>query len=371
MSKKPIAYRGSEPFVFVSYAHLDAELAYPIISGLQERGMRIWFDDGLDVGDIWEDVIPDHVEQCAAMLCLISPHFMDSNNCLDEIHYAKEQKKELLILHLEDTELPRNFRFRYERFHALKFSDYPDQSSLLEKLTATPKLCCCLCQEELEESPEDIFQKGKACDGSGVSQSYKEAVSWYRKAAELGHPGAMRALGYCYEKGHGMEQSYEEAVAWYRRGADLGDARAMCNLGLCCAYGKGVLQSHEEAAKWYRRSADKGNAAAMCNLGYCYEKGNGVAQSHEEAVTWYLRAADKGNEQAMHNLGYCYHHGNGVSQSWDESVAWYRRAADKGHAGAMLNLGNRYALGQGVEKDRKLANFWRNKAKQAEANASN
>ena len=76
MPKKPLAYRGSEPFVFVSYAHADAELAYPIISGLQERGMRIWFDDGLDVGDIWEDVIPDHVEQCAAMLCLVSTRFI-------------------------------------------------------------------------------------------------------------------------------------------------------------------------------------------------------------------------------------------------------------------------------------------------------
>ena len=102
MPKKPLAYRGDEPFVFVSYAHADAELAYPIISGLQERGMRIWFDDGLDAGDIWEDVIPDHVEQCAAMLCLVSTRFTDSNNCLDEIFYAREQKKELLILHLED-----------------------------------------------------------------------------------------------------------------------------------------------------------------------------------------------------------------------------------------------------------------------------
>lgn len=26
MPKKPLAYRGDEPFVFVSYAHADAEL---------------------------------------------------------------------------------------------------------------------------------------------------------------------------------------------------------------------------------------------------------------------------------------------------------------------------------------------------------
>ena len=109
MPEKPIAYRGSEPFVFVSYAHADKQLVEPIIAGLHARGLRIWFDDGLDVGDIWEEVLAERVKQCAAMLCLVSPRFTDSNNCLDEIHNAKEQKKELLILHLVDEELPEIF----------------------------------------------------------------------------------------------------------------------------------------------------------------------------------------------------------------------------------------------------------------------
>ena len=371
MPEKPIAYRGSEPFVFVSYAHADAELAYPIISGLQERGMRIWFDDGLDVGDIWEDVIPDHVEQCSAMLCLVSPRFMDSNNCLDEIHYAKEQKKELMILHLEDASLPRNFQFRYSRFHALRLSAYSDRGALLDKLAAAEKLYCCFVKEQgiTEESPEEVYQKGKAYN---EAKSYKEAASFYRMAAEKGHPGAMRAIGCCYELGHGVNQSYQEALVWYRRAVALGDADAMRNMGLCYAYARGIPQSWEEAVKWYRRAADKGNERAMTNLGYCYEKGNGVEQSHREAAAWYSKGADKGNAQAMHNLGLCYHYGRGVSQSWEAAAAWYRRAADKGFAGAMHNLGMRYALGQGVEKDQKQAEYWRNKAKQAEAaDASN
>ena len=368
MPKKPLAYRGDEPFVFVSYAHADDSLAYPLIAGLQERGVRIWFDDGMDIGDLWDEVLAKRVKQCSAMLCLVSTRFTDSNNCLDEIHNAKEQKKELLILHLEDEELPEIFQFRYSRFHALRLSAYSDQGELLDKLAATQKLRCCIGgNQKPKESPELLYQKGEVFY---KTKSYEEAVKWYRKAADLGHPEAIRSLGSCYAMGKGVSQCHEEAVAWYYRAADLGDAKAMYNIGICCANGWGVALSHEEAVTWYRRAADKGNATAMWNLGLCYANGRGVALSHEEAVTWYRRAADKGEEKAMCNLGFCYENGNGVAQSWKEAIVWYRRGAENGDVIAMRNLGNCYANGWGVTKDKKQADYWYNKAKEAEAKAS-
>lgn len=371
MPKKPIAYRGSEPFVFVSYAHADKQLVEPIIAGLHARGLRIWFDDGLDVGDIWEEVLAERVKQCAAMLCLVSPRFTDSNNCLDEIHNAKEQKKELLILHLVDEELPEIFRFRYSRFHALRLSAYPNQGELLDKFVATRKLRSCIEQTQEanavpEESPDVLYQRGRDYyEGNGVSESYEEAVKWYRKAAVQGHPVAMYRLGYCYEHGEGVSQSYEEAVIWYGKAAYEGNMKAMCNLGYCYHNGHGVLQSYDEAIVWYRRAADKGDAKAMYNLGHCYEYGYGVPQSYKEAVMWYRQAADKGNAAAMNNLGVCYKTGRGVSQSYEEATMWYRRAANKGLATAMRNLENCYSDGRGVPKDQKQAEYWKNKANQS------
>ena len=261
MPKKPIAYRGSEPFVFVSYAHADAELAYPIISGLQERGMRIWFDDGLDVGDIWEDVIPDHVEQCAAMLCLVSTRFTDSNNCLDEIFYAREQKKELLILHLEDQALPRNFRFRYGRYHAERLSAYSDRSVLLERLTATEKLRCCIgqaqkCAEEPKEDSEELLSKGIN------AKTYEEAVSWFRRAADKGNAEAMHRLGVCYLLGNGVTNSDKEAVSWFRRAADKGNAEAMYRLVVCYQNGWGVPKNQKQADYWHNKARETEAAAA-------------------------------------------------------------------------------------------------------------
>lgn len=299
MPKKPIAYRGSEPFVFVSYAHADKELVDPLISGLQERGLRVWFDDGLDVGDIWEEVLADHVEQCSAMLCLVSSRFTDSNNCLDEIYYAKEKKRELLILHLEDEVLPRNFQFRYGRFHALRLSAYSDRNALLDKLATTEKLRCCIEQgqgdaQESKESPEEIYQKGKACY---EAQSYEEAVKWLRKAAKQGHPEAMNDLGYCYQVGKGVSQSWEDAVTWYRQGAELGDADTVNNLGTCYYWGNSVSQSYVVAAKCFQRAADKGNTTAMRNLSVCFADGLGITKDKKQADYW-LNKAKRAEENA-------------------------------------------------------------------------
>ena len=266
MPEKPIAYRGSEPFVFVSYAHADAELAYPIISGLQERGMRIWFDDGMDVGDIWDEVIPDHVEQCTAMLCLVSTRFTDSDNCLDEIHYAKEQKRELLILHLEDETLPRNFQFRYGRFHALRLSTYSDHGALLDKLAATQKLRGCIgqaqkCAEEPKEDSEELLSRGIACYNA---KTYEEAVSWFRRAADTGNTEAMWRLGNCYLWGDGVDMSNEEAISWFRRAVDKGNAGAMYQLGYCYQQGWGVPKDQKKAEYW-KNKAKQAEAADASN----------------------------------------------------------------------------------------------------------
>ena len=49
------AYSGNEPFVFVSYSHLDNELAEKIITGLKQSMCRVWYDEGLSVGESWND----------------------------------------------------------------------------------------------------------------------------------------------------------------------------------------------------------------------------------------------------------------------------------------------------------------------------
>ena len=50
-----------------------------------------------------------------------------------------------------------------------------------------------------------------------------------------------------YEHGQGVAQSDKEAVAWYRKAADQGHARGQCNLGFMYYQGQGVPQIDKEA----------------------------------------------------------------------------------------------------------------------------
>ena len=126
-------------------------------------------------------------------------------------------------------------------------------------------------------------------NGTGVPQDHKEAVKWYRIAADQGNAQAQFNLGVIYENGEGVPQDYKEAMKWYRMAADQGNSQAQFNLGVML--------------KWYRMAADQGNAQDQFNLGVMYYNGTGVPQDFAEAYAWWSVAKTNGNESAAKNLG--------------------------------------------------------------------
>ena len=48
---KPPVYEGTDPYIFVSYAHAVSERALKIIRILSSKGYRIWYDKGLQYGN--------------------------------------------------------------------------------------------------------------------------------------------------------------------------------------------------------------------------------------------------------------------------------------------------------------------------------
>ena len=56
-------------------------------------------------------------------------------------------------------------------------------------------------------------------NGQGVEQSYDDAGTWFRKAAEHGISQAQFKLATLYFNGQGVPRDYEYAYAWYSVGA--------------------------------------------------------------------------------------------------------------------------------------------------------
>ena len=62
-----------------------------------------------------------------------------------------------------------------------------------------------------------------------------------------------------YTKGKGVTQDYKEAVKWYRLAAEQWYADAQNNLGVMYANGEGVIQDYIRAHMWLNLAASKGN----------------------------------------------------------------------------------------------------------------
>ena len=103
--------------------------------------------------------------------------------------------------------------------------------------------------------------------------------------AEKGDARAQNNLGLRYSIG----QDDREAVKWYRKAADqkgLPAAMAQNFLGDMYNGGKGVKKDLKEAVKWYRKVAEQGYPFGQNKLGLMYWEGEGVPQDFVTAYAW-------------------------------------------------------------------------------------
>jgi Sel1 repeat len=84
-------------------------------------------------------------------------------------------------------------------------------------------------------------------NGKGVSQDYKQAFEWYRKAAEQGNMLAQSQLGYMYGGGLGIPKDSGQALQWYGKAAERGYAHAQCALGTMYESADGVTRDDRQA----------------------------------------------------------------------------------------------------------------------------
>ncbi len=131
---RPQAYTGSEPYIFVSYAHKDKETVFPFISALQKR-FRVWYDDGLHYGREWDEEILQRLDGCAVFLFMVTENALASANCRDELHLARESGKNFInILVRGGLALPGWFQFRYSRFQACLLDTFPTLDAAVDDL---------------------------------------------------------------------------------------------------------------------------------------------------------------------------------------------------------------------------------------------
>ncbi len=171
-----------------------------------------------------------------------------------------------------------------------------------------------------------------------------QAADLYRQAAEMGHPGAMTALGVMYSFGRGVQQDDARALVLQKRAAQAGDLQAMLRLGLIHAVGFGIPADFETAAGWFRQAAEIGDPTGMLFMFFLYEDGKGVPKDFALSLQWLKKAADNGHVLAQYYLGEAYMDGEDdiLPKDPSEGERYLLMAAEAGNSDAMDELSDYY-----------------------------
>lgn len=156
------------------------------------------------------------------------------------------------------------------------------------------------------------------------TSNMKQAISWYKRAADNGHFGAMFCLGECYENGKGVPMNKQKAFKHYEI-AQSDSYRARYALAVCYSKGSGTKQNPKKATEMFKEMALEGYPSALCSYGFALRHGEGVEKDEEKAVHCYKKAAEKGEPQAMRNLQFCYERGCGVKKNPKLAEEWFMK----------------------------------------------
>lgn len=76
------AYKGEDPYVFVSYSHEDSAVVFTEIRWLKDQGFNIWYDEGISPVASWRQELADAIDGADVFLYLVSPKSIAPGRCL-------------------------------------------------------------------------------------------------------------------------------------------------------------------------------------------------------------------------------------------------------------------------------------------------
>ena len=170
------AYKGESPYIFVSYAHKNSEVVFSHITRLHNEGFRIWYDEGIDPGADWSDEIASALAGAAVFLVFISDAAVASHNVRKEIVFAIDQRKYMLCVHIEETELPYGLKMQLGNIQALLEPRFHDKEKFYNKLFSSLLPDQTLGAERDTLPVRDIPRKAKATTTPAQKNSTKKRI---------------------------------------------------------------------------------------------------------------------------------------------------------------------------------------------------
>ena len=130
-----ISYEGNEPYIFVSYSHVDTDEVYSFLKHIEREKFRIWYDDTMEIGEDFREELRTKIEGCSAFLLFISKASMNSKYCGMEIITAFKNNKKIYPVYLDEAvEIPAALKMILENIQHVKGYSKTSVEKYVQKL---------------------------------------------------------------------------------------------------------------------------------------------------------------------------------------------------------------------------------------------
>lgn len=158
--------------------------------------------------------------------------------------------------------------------------------------------------------------------GVGVKRDQAKAELYLRKAAAAGHTDSQLKWALtCLNN-----KNTKEAVVWFKKAADKDNLSATYYYGYMLFKGMGTAQDKAAGISYLTKAARRGVVSADNMLGQIYYEGDGTEKDVELALKHLKKAAIAKKGEAQLLLAQCYKNGEGVGKDYDLAVLWLAEA---------------------------------------------
>lgn len=157
-----------------------------------------------------------------------------------------------------------------------------------------------------------------------ISMDHKYAFKMYVQGASIECPNCCYRLGRSFEFGElDRPRSWRDAISWYKKAAALGQVDAQ--MALSTFYLTGIDRvldvNYEEAYRWTLKAAITGHAGAAYSLGGYIEQGIGIKKDSAHALWWYSVSGLYGNKNAKYKIEQLSYQ---ISKTPTKKTKWWR-----------------------------------------------
>ena len=119
-----VSIKSDEPFIFISYSHDNEEEVRESVDTLREQRFNFWMDSGITPGSSWREEVALAVQNCEAFVFFASRSSIKSHHCMHEINFALDENKQILVVYLDNIQLPLSLRMSLNNRQAITKSKY-------------------------------------------------------------------------------------------------------------------------------------------------------------------------------------------------------------------------------------------------------